>query len=156
MFQPEALKEAFQLFFTPEVFLWIAIGVIVGVGVGAIPGLSAATGIAIMLPLTFTMPVAPALGLLIGLYKGAVYGGSISAISFATPGTSEAAATVYDGYKLMKRGHGRKAVEMALASSVSADTASDLVTIFVAPPLAMVALKFGLPNDSGLWCLLLP
>ncbi len=143
MFQPEALKEAFQLFFTPEVFLWMAIGVTVGVGVGAIPGLSAATGIAIMLPLTFTMPVAPALGLLIGLYKGAVYGGSISAISFATPGTSEAAATVYDGYKLMKRGHGRKAVEMALASSVTADTASDLVTICVAPPLAMVALKFG-------------
>lgn len=143
MFQAEALREAFQLFFRPEVFYWMAIGVTVGVGVGAIPGLSAATGIAIMLPLTFTMPVAPALGLLIGLYKGAVYGGSISAISFATPGTSEAAATVYDGYKLMKKGQGRKAVEMALASSVSADTASDLVTICVAPPLAMVALKFG-------------
>ncbi|RLE15011.1 hypothetical protein DRJ04_01275 [Candidatus Aerophobetes bacterium] len=143
MFQPDAIREAFQLFFTPEVFYWMAIGVTVGVGVGAIPGLSAATGIAIMLPLTFTMPVAPALGLLIGLYKGSVYGGSISAISFATPGTSEAAATVYDGYKLMKKGEGRKAVEMALAASVSADTASDLVTIFVAPPLAMVALKFG-------------
>ena len=143
MFQPEAIRAAFQLFFTPEVFYWMAIGVTVGVGVGAIPGLSAATGIAIMLPLTFTMPVAPALGLLIGLYKGAVYGGSISAISFATPGTSEAAATVYDGYKLMKKGQGRKAVEMALASSVSADTASDVVTILVAPPLAMVALKFG-------------
>ena len=143
MFQPEAIRQAFELFFTPEVFYWMAIGVTVGVGVGAIPGLSAATGIAIMLPLTFTMSVAPALGLLIGLYKGAVYGGSISAISFATPGTSEAAATVYDGYKLMKKGQGRKAVEMALASSVSADTASDLVTILVAPPLAMVALKFG-------------
>jgi putative tricarboxylic transport membrane protein len=143
MFQPEAIRGAFELFFTPEVFYWIAIGITVGIGVGAIPGLSAATAIAIMLPLTFTMPVAPALGLLIGLYKGSVYGGSISAISFATPGTSEAAATVYDGYKLMKKGQGRKAVEMALYSSVSADTASDLVLIFVAPPLAMVALKFG-------------
>lgn len=143
MFQLEALREAFQLFFTLQVFYWMAIGVTVGVGVGAIPGLSAATGIALMLPLTFTMTVAPALGLVIGLYKGAVYGGSISAISFATPGTSEAAATVYDGYKLMKKGQGRKAIEMALAASVSADTASDLVTIFVAPPLAMVALRFG-------------
>jgi len=143
MFQAEALREAFQLFFTPEVFYWMAIGVTVGVGVGAIPGLSAATGIALMLPVTFTMSVAPALGLLIGLYKGAVYGGSISAISFATPGTSEAAATVYDGYKLMKKGQGRKAVEMALSASVSADTASDLVTILVAPPLAMAALAFG-------------
>ena len=143
MFQPEAILEAFRLFFTLEVFYWMAIGVVAGVGVGAIPGLSAATAIAIMLPFTFTMQVAPALGLLIGLYKGSVFGGSISAISFATPGTSEAAATVYDGYKLMKKGQGRKAVEMALYSSVSADSASDLVTIFVAPPLAMVALKFG-------------
>lgn len=143
MFQPEAIMEAFRLFFTVEVFYWMAIGVTVGVGVGAIPGLSAASAIAIMLPFTFTMQVAPALGLLIGLYKGSVFGGSISAISFATPGTSEAAATVYDGYKLMKKGQGRKAIEMALYSSVSADTASDLVTICVAPALAMVALKFG-------------
>jgi len=72
MFQPEAIMEAFRLFFTLEVFYWMAIGVTVGVGVGAIPGLSAASAIAIMLPFTFTMQVAPALGLLIGLYKGSV------------------------------------------------------------------------------------
>jgi len=143
MFQPEAMAEAFQLFFQFKVFYWMVIGVTVGVGVGAIPGLSAATAIALLLPLTFTMPVASALGLLIGVYKGSVFGGSISAISFATPGTSEAAATVYDGYKLMKKGQGRKAIEMALYASVTADTASDLVTILAAPPLAMVALKFG-------------
>ena len=143
MFQPEALLEAFHLFFQFKVFYWMVIGVTVGVGVGAIPGLSAATAIALLLPLTFTMPIASSLGLLIGVYKGSVFGGSISAISFATPGTSEAAATVYDGYKLMKKGQGRKAIEMALYASVTADTASDVVTILVAPPLALVALKFG-------------
>ena len=143
MFQPDALADAFQLVFQFKTFYWMTIGVIVGVGVGAVPGLSAATAIALLLPLTFTMPVASSLGLLIGVYKGSVFGGSISAISFATPGTSEAAATVYDGYKLMKKGQGRKAIEMALYASVSADTASDVLTILVAPPLALVALEFG-------------
>ncbi len=81
----EALQEAIGLVFTFNTLMWLAIGVFIGVGVGALPGLTATTGVALMLPLTFTMGPAPALGLLIGLYKGAVYGGSISAISFATP-----------------------------------------------------------------------
>jgi len=96
--------------FTFNTMLWLAIGVTIGVGVGAMPGLTATTGVALMLPLTFTMDQAAALGLLIGLYKGAIYGGSISAISFATPGTSEAAATVFDGHKLMRRGKGKKSI----------------------------------------------
>ena len=57
--------------------IWLVIGVTIGVGVGAMPGLTASTGVALFLPLTFQMGLAPALGLLIGLYKGAVYGGSI-------------------------------------------------------------------------------
>ena len=115
----------------------------IGVGIGAIPGLSATTGVALMLPLTFTLDQAAALGLLIGLYKGAVYGGSISAISFATPGTSEAAATVFDGHKLMQKGKGKKALLIALYASVTADFPSDLITILIAPMLALVALRFG-------------
>jgi len=143
VFQPDAIIEAFHLVFSLHVLYWMAIGVTIGVGVGAIPGLTAATGVAIMLPLTFTMDTASALGLLIGLYKGAVYGGSISAITFATPGTPEAAATIYDGYKMMQQGKGRKAILMALYASVTGDTLSDLLTIATAPPLAMIALKFG-------------
>jgi putative tricarboxylic transport membrane protein len=142
----EALTEAVSLVFTFKTLMWLAIGVFVGVGVGAIPGLTATTGVALMLPLTFTMDQASALGLLIGLYKGAVYGGSISAISFATPGTSEAAATVFDGHKLMQQGKGRKALLMALYSSVTADTLSDVITILVAPMLALIALQFGPPE----------
>ena len=153
MVNMEALQEAISLVFTFNTLMWLAIGVFIGVGVGAMPGLTATTGVALMLPLTFTMGPAPALGLLIGLYKGAIYGGSISAISFATPGTSEAAATVFDGYKLMQRGQGRKALLIALYASVTADLLSDLITILIAPLLALVALKFG-PSER-FWLMVL-
>lgn len=143
MVNMDALYEAIALVFTFQTLMWIAIGVTIGVGVGAMPGLTATTGIALMLPLTFTLDQAAALGLLIGLYKGAIYGGSISAISFATPGTSEAAATVFDGHKLMRRGKGKKALLIALYASVTADFLSDVITILIAPLLALVALKFG-------------
>ena len=149
----EALAEAITLVFSFKTMMWLAIGVFVGVGVGASPGLTATTGVALMLPLTFTMDQASALGLLIGLYKGAIYGGSISAISFATPGTSEAAATVFDGHKLMQQGKGRKALLMALYSSVTADTLSDVITILVAPMLALIALQFGPPERFWLMVL---
>ncbi|MEX2618092.1 MAG: tripartite tricarboxylate transporter permease [Alphaproteobacteria bacterium] len=153
MFNVDAFYEAVQLVFTFETMLWLAVGVFIGVGVGAMPGLSASTGVALMLPLTFTMGQAPALGLLIGLYKGAIYGGSISAISFATPGTSEAAATVFDGHKMMQQGKGRKALLMALYASVTADFLSDLITVMVAPLLALVALQFG-PSER-FWLMVL-
>jgi len=153
MVNMDALYEAISLVFTFQTMMWLAIGVFVGVGVGAMPGLTATTGVALMLPLTFTLPQAAALGLLVGLYKGAVYGGSISAISFATPGTSEAAATVFDGYKLMQRGKGRKALLIALYASVTADFLSDVITILVAPLLALVALQFG-PSEK-FWLMLL-
>jgi putative tricarboxylic transport membrane protein len=153
MFNPDAFVQALELVFSIQTMFWLAVGVFVGVGVGAMPGLTATTGVALMLPLTFTMGQAPALGLLIGLYKGAVYGGSISAISFATPGTSEAAATVFDGYKLMQQGKGRKALLMALYASVTADLLSDVITILVAPLLALVALQFG-PSER-FWLMVL-
>jgi len=143
MVNVDALYEAIGLVFTFKTLIWLAVGMCIGVGVGAIPGLTATTGVALMLPLTFTLSHAAALGLLIGLYKGAVYGGSISAISFATPGTPEAAATVFDGHKLMQRGQGRKALLMALYASVTGDLLSSIITILVAPMLALVALKFG-------------
>lgn len=143
MFQPDAIFEAIQLVFTLETMLWLALGVLVGVGLGAIPGLTSSTGLALMLPLTFTLDTAGALGLLIGLYKGATFGGSISAISFATPGTPDSAATVFDGYALTKKGKGRKAILTSLYSSFTADTLSDVVVILVAPAMALVALSFG-------------
>jgi putative tricarboxylic transport membrane protein len=118
-------------------------GVVVGVGVGAIPGLTSTSGVALMLPLSFALDTASTLGLLIGLYKGAIYGGSISAITFGTPGEPAAAATVYDGFKMMREGKGRKALLMALYASVTGDVLSDVLTIIIAPMLALIALRFG-------------
>ncbi|MPY70026.1 MAG: hypothetical protein GEU92_08060 [Alphaproteobacteria bacterium] len=153
MFNVEAFQEALVLVFSFNTLMWLAIGVFIGVGVGAMPGLTATTGVALMLPLTFTLSQAAGLGLLIGLYKGAIYGGSISAISFATPGTSEAAATVFDGHKMMQRGQGKKALLMALYASVTADFLSDVITIMVAPMLALIALQFG-PSER-FWLMVL-
>lgn len=149
----EGLDRAIDMVFHWKTFMWLAIGVAMGVAGGALPGLTAATSMALFLPLAFKMPTAEALGLLIGIYKGAVFGGSISAISFATPGTPEAAATVYDGYKLTLQGKGRKAILMALYASVTADLMSDVVLIVVAPLLAIVALAFG-PSEK-VWLMIL-
>lgn len=153
MFQPEALIESFSLVFTWRTMMWLAIGVFVGVGLGAIPGLTTSTGVALMLPLTFTLDIAGALGLVIGLYKGALFGGSISAISFATPGAPDSAATVFDGYKMTQKGQGRKALLTSLYSSVTADSLSDVLVILIAPLMAVAALQFG-PSERT-WLMLL-
>ncbi|MBM9593857.1 tripartite tricarboxylate transporter permease [Roseitranquillus sediminis] len=149
----DALYEALSLVFTFKTIMWLVIGVALGVGLGAIPGLTASTGIALVLPLSFMLDITGSLGLLIGLYKGAVFGGSISAISFATPGSPDSAATVFDGYRMTKEGKGRKAILMALYSSVTGDAASDIVVILVAPTIALLALQFG-PTER-LWLMVL-
>ncbi|WP_108660104.1 tripartite tricarboxylate transporter permease [Acuticoccus kandeliae] len=143
MFDLQNFLDALPLVFNVNCLFWLVVGVTVGVGVGALPGLTAVTGVALMLPLTFQMEVASALGLLIGLYKGAIFGSSISAISFATPGAPEAAVIVDDGYRLTRAGKGKKAILMALYSSVTGDLASDILVILIAPVLAVVALQFG-------------
>lgn len=153
MFQPDAFAEALHLVFTWNTMMWLLIGVFVGVGLGAIPGLTTSTGIAIMLPVTFALDIAGALGLVIGLYKGALFGGSISAISFATPGAPDSAATVYDGYRMTQKGQGRKALLTSLYSSVTADTLSDIVVILIAPAMALAALQFG-PSER-MWLMVL-
>lgn len=149
----QSLLEAASIVFSLNTMLWLLLGVVVGVGVGAMPGLSPAPAIALLLPLTFTLSLPASLGLLIGVYKGGVYGGSISAISFATPGTAESGATVIDGYKLTQQGKGKKALHMALYASVTADFLSDVLTIILAPTLALVALNFG-PSER-LWLMVL-
>ena len=144
MFSLETLIDAVNLVFTAQVLMWMFVGVIIGIAVGAIPGLTAATAMAVALPLSVALPVTSALGLLmIGLYKGGIFGGSIPAILFGIPGTSESAATVYDGQKLAQQGQSRKALGMSLGASVTGDMLSDLFTIFVAPAVAVVALVFG-------------
>lgn len=118
-------------------------GVTLGIVVGAIPGLNAPMAIAIAIPLTYYMSPLSALAFLISVNKGGSFGGSISGILLNTPGSPEAAATAIDGHPLARKGKPKKAMQTALAASVSGDLFSDIVLILVAAPLAVVALKLG-------------
>jgi len=141
--QYEALIQAMGMVFTFETVMWMLIGSALGITMGALPGLTAPTAVALALPLTFQMQFAPALGLLIGLYKGAIYGGSISAIVFSIPGTPASAATIADGYKLTQQGKTLKALLMALYASITSDLVASLAVILVAPAIIAAALSFG-------------
>ena len=94
--------------------LVILIGTLAGTIIGALPGLSAVSGVALLLPFTFTMEPAQGLIMLASVYMAAEYGGSISAILINTPGTSGAACTVLDGYQLTRQGKARHALYLSL------------------------------------------
>lgn len=119
------------------------IGVVVGVVVGALPGLGSVLGITLCLPFTFTMSNVTAISLLVGVYAGSVYGGSISAILLNTPGTPASAATCFDGYTMAKGGHAEKALGWATMASVLGGLFSCFVLILAAPQLAALAMQFG-------------
>ncbi len=131
---------------------FIALGVLIGITVGAIPGLNGPMAIAIAVPLTFALDPLTAIAFLVGINKGANYGGSISAILVNIPGAAEAMATTFDGYPLTKKGKGVKALKMGLYSSVAGDTFSDVVLILIAAPFALLAIGMG---SSELFALLL-
>lgn len=135
--------QALSLILSWQSILAIYVGVGLGIVVGAIPGLTGNMAIAILLPITFYVPAWVAIPMLMGIHKGSIYGGSISAILLGVPGTPAAAATLLDGFPLAKQGKGKKALKMALYASVIADTISDTVLIFVCVPLSALALKFG-------------
>ena len=126
--------------------LMLVLGVAIGVTVGAIPGLTATMAVALALPLTFGMEPITGLLLLIGIYKGGLYAGSITAILINTPGTPAAACTAIDGYPLARAGQGRKALQLALYASCVADFISNLSLILLAAQLAKLASEFGPPE----------
>lgn len=135
--------EGLLLFLSWENFLAIAIGTLVGVIVGAIPGMTGTMGVALALPFTFAMHPVTAILLLVGIYKGALYGGSVSAIMIKTPGTPAAACTILDGYPLARRGEGKKALDMALYASCVADFISNMSLFLFAGVIAGFAIRFG-------------
>lgn len=136
---PEILQGLLQW----DVMLLISCGVLVGLVVGVIPGMSGTLGIALLLPFTLYLNPVQSVALLIGVYKASLFGGSITAITVGTPGTPSAALDVLDGYPLAKQGKAKKAIDIALYASVIADFGSDLVLLFVIGPIAAIALAFG-------------
>ncbi len=142
----ENIADAFVLFLNWDNVLAVFAGVLIGTLTGAIPGMTTPMGVALVLPFTFTMNPVTGILLLLGVYKGGLYGGSITAILIRAPGTPAAACTVLDGFPLSKRGEARKALDIALYASVFADFLSNLSLILLAGFLASFALQFGPPE----------
>ncbi len=122
------------------------VGVLLGIMIGALPGLSATMAVAVLVPFTFAMDPASGLIALGAIYTGAIYGGSYSAILVNTPGTPSAIATTFDGFPMAKRGDGALAITLATLASVIGGLVGVLMLMFLAPPLAGVALAFGPPE----------
>lgn len=128
--------------FQPMTFLLTVFGTLVGVVIGALPGLSGSTGIILLLPLVYRLDASTALVMLCGLFCGSMYGGSIAAILLNTPGTPSASATVLDGYQMCKQGKAGKALGISAVSSFLGGLISSICLILIAPQLAKVALSF--------------
>ena len=124
-------------------FLIIPLGLIIGIVVGAIPGLTSDLGIILCIPLTYGMEPTMAILMLLAIYCGGTYGGSITAILINTPGTSANAATLFDGYPMTKKGKAFKALQMALFASTVGGLISAFALLFLAPLIAKITLLFG-------------
>lgn len=133
--------------------LFVLLGVVTGMIAGAVPGVNGPMAIALCIPLSYYMSPVAAIGFLVGLNKGAFFGGAISGVLLNTPGTPESAATTWDGYPLAVEGKGEKALRMALYASVTGDAFSTVALILVAAPLATVALYMGPPEIFALICM---
>ena len=131
---------------SPAVLTWIVLGALIGMIVGAIPGLTPAAAIAILVPATFYMEPLSALAFLYVIGKSGRYGGSIAAILFNTPGTAAAAATQIDGFPLSQRGLSTKAMKVATVSSAIGDLTGDILLILFVGLIAKVALMLGPPE----------
>ncbi|WP_428516845.1 tripartite tricarboxylate transporter permease [Roseovarius sp.] len=146
----ENLSDALVLFLNIYNVIALAGGIAIGVVVGAIPGMTSTMAVALTLPFTFTMPPVTGILLLLGVYKGGVYGGSIPAILVRAPGTPAASCSVLDGYPLAQKGQAGRALDMALYASCFADLVSNLSLILLVGWLAALVTSFGPPENFTL------
>lgn len=140
------IVDVLSLVLQPSVLIYVFLGVAAGIFIGCLPGLTTTMGVALMLPLTFGMDAIHSILLLIGVYVGAVYGGSISAILLNTPGTPASAATAIDGYAMASKGEAGRALGISTVSSFLGGVISCVFLILVSPYLANFALKFSAPE----------
>ena len=123
--------------------MYCFVGALLGTLIGVLPGLGPAATIAMLLPATFVLPPTPALIMLAGIYYGAQYGGSTTAILINVPGESSSIVTALDGYQMARQGRAGPALATAAIGSFFAGSVATLIIALFAPPLAEVALKFG-------------
>ncbi|WP_185984549.1 tripartite tricarboxylate transporter permease [Aureimonas mangrovi] len=144
------LALGFETALTPINIFWCFIGVLLGTLVGVLPGIGPTATIAMLLPITFTFSPVTALIMLSGIYYGAQYGGSTTAILINLPGESSSAVTAIDGYQMAKKGRAGPALATAALGSFFAGSVATLLLAVAAPPLAAVALNFGAPEYFAL------
>lgn len=137
-----ALIEAVPILADLTVVAWLVGGVMIGIVFGAAPGLTATAGVAVATPLTFTLPFESSMALLLGIYCGGYFAGSIPAILINTPGAPGNAATALDGYAMARKGEADRAVTLALLSSLIGGLVSLAILMTTAPLLSRFALKF--------------
>jgi putative tricarboxylic transport membrane protein len=145
-----SLGLGFSVALDPMNILYCFIGVLLGTLVGVLPGIGPTATIAMLLPITFSLSPAGALIMLAGIYYGAQYGGSTTAILINLPGESSSAVTAIDGYQMARNGRAGPALATAALGSFFAGTVATLLLAFFAPPLARAALNFGAPEYFAL------
>lgn len=148
-----ALFHGFSVALTPFNLLLMFIGVTLGVIIGVLPGLGGANGIAILLPLTFTMPPTSAIIMLSCIYWGALFGGAITSILFNIPGEPWSVATTFDGYPMAQAGRAGEALTGAFTSSFVGAFFAVVMITFLAPLVARFALQFGPPEFFAVYFL---
>jgi TctA family transporter len=137
------LALGFGVALTPVNLMYCLIGVMLGTLIGVLPGIGPVATIAMLLPVTFSLSPITALIMLAGIYYGAQYGGSTSAILVNLPGESSSVVTCLDGYQMARQGRAGVALATAAMGSFFAGCVATLIVAMFAPPLAEVALKFG-------------
>jgi putative tricarboxylic transport membrane protein len=140
----------FSVALSPGVLWYGFLGCLVGTLVGVLPGVGPLAGISLLLPLTFGLDATRALVMLAGIYYGAMYGGSTTSILMRIPGEAASVMTCIDGYAMARRGRAGPALTIAAVGSYVAGTVSVLALMFLAPPLAEFALRFGPPEYFAL------
>jgi TctA family transporter len=137
------LALGFGVALTLQNLLYCFMGVLLGTLIGVLPGIGPVATIAMLLPVTFTLPPVSALIMLAGIYYGAQYGGSTTAILVNIPGEASSVVTALDGYQMARKGRAGPALGIAAIGSFFAGCVATVVIALFAPPLAEVALKFG-------------
>jgi len=141
-----ALFQGFAVVLDPFNLLLICVGITLGVLIGVLPGLGGANGVAILLPLTFSMSPTSAIIMLSCIYWGALFGGAITSILFNIPGEPWSVATTFDGYPMAQQGQAGEALTAAFTSSFFGAFVAVIMITFVAPLVANFALQFGPPE----------
>jgi putative tricarboxylic transport membrane protein len=153
MTELSALFHGFSVILTPMNMLLMLVGITLGVLIGVLPGLGGANGVAILLPLTFTMSPTSAIIMLSCIYWGALFGGAITSILFNIPGEPWSVATTFDGYPMAQQGRAAQALTAAFTSSFFGAFVAVVMITFLAPLVAKFALKFGPPEFFAVYLL---